>query len=308
MHPENTPGFRTFTGVHEPSGIRQLADGRFVVVEDEERQPLSLLTIDGAGRVRAKPLSPPRLPSADADFWRLDDLEGVAVDHAGYVYAITSHSRSSAGEVEACREKLLRFRIDGNRAVEPRLITGLKPALTAAHPLLAAAAEIREVKTRGGLNIEALEMSPDQESLLLGFRSPLLDQRAIIACIENPQAIFEAGEQPRIGERLLTLDLGGNGIRGIGHVPLLGGYLVLAGPMAREDGQFQLWFWSSDADAAARRVHVAGLSGFEHAEGVTAALIDGRQRLIIVSDDGSQAKERFARFLIVDLEQLQIDP
>ncbi len=308
MLPDDIPSFQTLTGVYEPSGIRQLADGRFIVVEDEEREPLSLLTIDGNGRAQAKPLLPPHLPLADADFWRLDDLEGVAVDHAGYVYAITSHSRSSAGEVEPCREKLLRFRIDGDQVVEPRLVTGLKRALTAAHPLLAAAAEIREVKTRGGLNIEALEMSPDQKCLLLGFRSPLLNQRAIIACIENPQAIFEAGEEPRIGARLLTLDLGGNGIRGMGHVSLLGGYLVLAGPMAREDRQFQLWFWSGDADAAARRVRVAGLLGFEHAEGVNPALIDGRQRLIIVSDDGSRANERFARFLILDLEQLQIDP
>lgn len=303
---DDTLRFQTLTGIYEPSGIRQLADGRFIVVEDEEWRPLSLLTIAADGRVESTPLLPPRLPLGDTDLWRLDDLEGVAVDHAGYVYAITSHSRNSAGERDACREKLVRFRIDGEQVVDPQLVTGLQRALTSTHPLLAAAAEIREVKTRGGLNIEALEMTPDQSRLLLGFRSPLHEQRAIIACIENPQAIFEAGDEPQIAARLLTLDLGGNGIRGMGHMPLLGGYLVLAGPVARERRQFELWFWSGDVDAVARRITVAGLPGFEHAEGVNSALIDGLQRLIIVSDDGSRADRRFARFLLADLEQLQI--
>ncbi len=55
------------------------------------------------------------------------------------------------------------------------MVKGLKPALVAAHPVLAAAAAIRDVKADGGLNIEALEISPDQQRLLIGFRSPLLD-------------------------------------------------------------------------------------------------------------------------------------
>jgi len=84
------------------------------------------------------------------------------------------------------------------------------------------------------------------------------------------------------------------------YVPLLGGYLVIAGPLAREQTQFGLWFWSGDADDAAHRVSVPDLPGLEHAEGVSPALIEGRRRILIVSDDGSEAQGRFARFLMLD--------
>lgn len=308
MLADDIPRFRTLTGIYEPSGIRQLADGRFIVVEDEQQRPLSVLQIHADGRVDCSALPPPDTPAADDDFWRLDDLEGVALDRSGYVYAITSHSRNSAGDAEPSREKLVRFRVAGDRVIEPRMVVGLKRALIAAHPLLAAAAEIRAVKTQGGLNIEALEMSPDQRRLLLGLRSPLLDQRAIIAVIENPAAIFDAGEQPQLAASLRTLDLGGNGIRGMSYVPALRGYLVIGGPVARERVQFDLWFWNGDEGDAARRVIVPGLPGFEHAEGVNPALIDGQQRIILVSDDGSRTQGRFARFVLLDPEQLQIEP
>ena len=112
------------------------------------------------------------------------------------------------------------------------MIGSLKVALAAAHPELAASAGIRQVKSEGGLNIEALEMSADQRRLLIGFRSPLLGEWAIIASIENPDAIFDGDEQPRIGATLTTLDLGGNGIRGMAWVTSLAGYLLIGGPMA----------------------------------------------------------------------------
>ncbi|MFW5397328.1 MAG: hypothetical protein XXXNARYT_003056, partial [Candidatus Accumulibacter regalis] len=45
MTPNTPPSFRTLTGVYEPSGIQQLPDGRFVVVEDDSRQALSVIDI-----------------------------------------------------------------------------------------------------------------------------------------------------------------------------------------------------------------------------------------------------------------------
>ncbi|MBT9612241.1 MAG: DUF3616 domain-containing protein [Burkholderiales bacterium] len=301
----NPPMFQPLTGIYEPSAIQQLADGRFLVVEDEKQYPFSLVTISSTGSVSSIPLSPGALEAGDV-FKKLDDLEGIALDRSGYLYAITSHSRDTDGDEKKSRDKLVRFRIEGERVVAPLVAKGLKPALAATHPVLAAAAEILDVKTSGGLNIEAVEISPDQQRLLIGFRSPLLGHRAIIAYVENPAAIFEAGEPPRIAATLETLDLGGNGIRGMCYLPSLNGYLVTSGPIAREQVHFQLWFWSGDRGAPARRVSVPGLQGFEHAEGVSPAVIDGRQRIIIVSDDGSRQAGRCARYLLLDPEQLQI--
>jgi hypothetical protein len=303
----NTLMFLALTGIYEPSAIQQLPDGRFLVVEDEKKHPFSLVTINPDESVSSAALSPGLLQAGDG-FWKLDDLEGVALDRSGFIYALTSHSRDSDGDEKKSRDKLVRFRIDGDRVVSPMVVKGLKPALAAAHPVLARAAEIRDVKNRGGLNIEALEISPDQQTLLIGFRSPLLGKQAIIARVENPAAMFDAGEPPRVSATLETLDLGGNGIRGMSYVPALGGYLVTSGPVAREQVQFQLWFWSGRPGEPARRVTVPGLQGFEHAEGVTPAVIDGRPRIMIVSDDGSREEGRYSRYLLLDPGQLQIAP
>lgn len=290
--------FQPLIGLYEPSAIQQLADGRFLVVGDEKKYPFSLVTIGAAGGVSSTPLLPPE--QGDDAVWKLDDLEALALDPEGYVYALTSHSRDGDGDEKKSRDKLVRFRVTGERMAEPMLVRGLKPSLVAAHPALAAAAEIRDVKTEGGLNIEALEISADGRQLLIGFRSPLLEQRAIIARIENPTTIFETGEPPRIAPTLITLNLDGNGIRGLSYIPTLGGYLVVSGPVAREQVHFQLWFWSGAYNEPARHVSVPGLPGFEHAEGVSPAVIDGLQRIIIVSDDGSRAEGRYARFLLLD--------
>jgi hypothetical protein len=297
--------FLVLTGIYEPSAIQQLPDGCFLVVEDEKKHPFSLVTINPDGSVSSTPVSPGLLKSGD-DFWKLDDLEGLALDQSGYIFALTSHSRDGDGDERKSRDKLVRFRLEGDRVVAPVVAKGLKHALVAMHPVLAHAAEIRDVKNGGGLNIEALEISPDQQRLLIGFRSPLLDDRAIIACIENPSAIFEAGEPPRIAAELETLDLGGHGIRGMSYIPSLGGYLVISGPVTREQVHFQLWFWSGQSGEPPRRVTVPGLQGFEHAEGVSPAVIDGRQRIMIVSDDGNRKEGSFAHYLLLDPGQLKI--
>jgi len=299
--------FLALTGIYEPSAVQQLPDGRFLVVEDEKKHPLSLFTLNADGSVSSVPLGP-ALFQGDDEFWKLDDLEGLAIDRAGFIYALTSHSRDGDGDEKKSRDKLVRFRIDGERVVDTTVVKGLKPALRAAHPELAHAADIRDVKNSGGLNIEALEITPDHQQLLIGLRSPLLDKRAIIARVENPAAVFETGAKPRISATLQTLDLGGNGLRGMSYIPALGGYLLISGPVAREQVHFQLWFWNGQPDAPARRVTAPGVQGFEHAEGVSPAVIDGKQRIMIVSDDGSREEGRYARYLVLDPAQLQIAP
>jgi len=268
---------------------------------------MSLVTIGADASVSSTPLRPGLFQIFSA-FWKLDDLEGLALDRAGYVYAITSHSRDGGGTERQSREKLVRFRIQGNKVVDSRVVDGLKRAMTAQHPVLAAAATIRDVKAGGGLNIEALEISPDPQRLLIGFRSPLQSGRAIIASVENPTGVFEADEAPRLSAALVELDLGGHGIRGLSYVPSLGEYLVVGGPVSREPAPFDLWLWSGRHGEPARPVSVAGLQGFEHAEGVCPAVIAGVERIIIVSDDGNRKAGRFARYLLLDPGQLKTAP
>ncbi len=309
MMPNTTPRFKPLTGHYEPSAIVQLADGRFLIVEDEKEHPFSLVSINRDGSVNSTALTP-GLFEFDDGFWKLDDLEGLALDPSGWIYAITSQSLDGDGDSKKTREKLVRFRIKGDRVVDTGVVKSLKSSLLSTHPALSAAGGIRDVKSGGGLNVEALEASPDGRRLWVGFRGPLLDQRAILACIENPSEIFDANEAPRIAPRLETLDLGGHGIRGLSYVPALGGYLIIGGPVGPEEAAFRLWFWSSETGAPARRVRLPGLPGIERAEGICPAVLDGRQCLVIVSDDGKRAEGRYAQFLVLDLASsgLTIDP
>ncbi|MBA3595717.1 MAG: DUF3616 domain-containing protein [Pseudomonadota bacterium] len=301
------PRFLPLTDIYEPSAIQQLADGRFLVVEDEQAHPFSLITLNADGTCKSRAVGPGWFEGNDT-FWKLDDLEGLTADRQGYLYALTSHSRNDNGEEKKNRDKLVRFRIDGDRVREPLVASGLKPALVEAHPVLATAARIEDVKLDGGLNIEALEITPDGQRLLVGLRSPLLDGAAIIASIDNPSAIFEANEAPLVAKDLLTLDLGGQGIRGMAWTAALSGYLIISGPASLVDQTFGLWFWSGQPLSPARRVVVPGLQHFARAEGVSAALIDGVPYIVIVSDDGKRHKGRFAHFVLLEPGQLQIAP
>lgn len=299
--------FAPLPEIYEPSAIQQLPDGRFLVAEDEVAHPFSLLTILHDGSSSRRPLLT-QGAEGDAGLPKLDDLEALAIDAAGFVYAITSHSRNGDGEEKNSRERLVRFRVVDDRVAAPAVATGLKAALAARHPVLAAAAAVRDAKTAAGFNIEALEITPDGQRLLVGFRSPLLDRRALVAGIDNPAAMFAAGTAPQISPRLDLLDLGGHGIRGMSFVPALGGYLVISGPVSKERAQFRLWFWRGQAGDSPRGVDVAGLPDFAHAEGVCPASLDGRPRLVIVSDDGDREARRPAGFLLLDAARLQIAP
>ncbi|MDB5931648.1 MAG: hypothetical protein JWR60_3355 [Polaromonas sp.] len=306
MTSSTPPAFQPLPGLYEPSAIQQLPDGRFLVVEDEKDHSYSLLTLQADGTASSEPLGPGWFQGGAA-IWNLDDLEGLALDSLGYLYGITSHSRNSQGETKKAREQLARFRVEEGRMVKPVVVGGLKPALAAAHPVLAAAAQVADVKSGEGLSIEALDITPDRQRLLIGFRSPLQGGLALIASVDNPTAVFEAGAPPQIGSRLQALDLGGQGIRGMAYVAGLQGYLLIGGPAARtQEAEFSLWFWSGEPAAPARRVTVPGLQGLAHAEGISPALIDGVAHVVIVSDEGDRKEKRCARFALLRLEQLRI--
>ncbi|MDP2323437.1 MAG: hypothetical protein Q8N51_05350, partial [Gammaproteobacteria bacterium] len=58
MTAPTTVRFQPLTGIYEPSAIQQLADGHFLVVEDEKQHPFSLITIGANGQVHGQALSP----------------------------------------------------------------------------------------------------------------------------------------------------------------------------------------------------------------------------------------------------------
>ncbi len=293
------------SGIYEPSGVHQLSDGRVLVVEDEPGHPFALLTFGSPGEVSSVRLSPGDMFEKNGpyrQFRNLDDLEGVDVDSKGYVYIITSHSDTESGNYDDDRGKLARFRVSGSRIVEPFVVTGLRKELIKIFP------ELERGAADGQFNVEALSLNARQDKLLLGFRAPLDGQgRALIAVINDLDALFADIPSFYFQPELIRLDLNGNAIRGMSYDSRLRGYLIVAGSSKKGGGkQNQLWFWKGEPEIPPRLVAVKGLSGVKNAEGVSSIRIGADSRILIVSDDGDRKNSKKAGFLLIDYQQIQL--
>lgn len=305
--PAGFQAFRPFGIIYEPSGVQQLPDGRFIVVEDEATHSLDLFALKSDGAVAEKALyraSQANQVSSNKVIKWLEDLEGVAVDGRGNVFAITSHSRKENGKRKAEREQLVRFRMEGDRVADVGRVGSLRKRITKMHPFLKAAAKERDVKGEGGFNIEGLSFDADKQHLLVGLRSPMANKDAVIVTVENPNAMFDPGEKPKISKKVIRLDLKGGGIRALSYDPYLDGYLIIS----RKPGKsFKLWVWDGAPDSSPRRIRAAGVKNLRQAEGVTPVTLNNDpQGILIVSDDGDGTRKKPGHYVFLRYDQLEI--
>jgi hypothetical protein len=292
--------------IYEPSGIVQLRDGRVLVVEDEANQPFSLIKIHPLRSIESTPLKPSEIFSKKGpykSFRILDDLEGVTTDKKGYVYAVTSHSLTSKNRLKQNRNKLTRFQISGSKIFAPVVVTNMRDKLIE----LLSTHEINTAENE--INIEALSLNSRQDELLLGFRGPLdKNGNALIAAIDNLDALFNKSFPVHFSSRLIKLDLDGNGIRGMAYDPHLQGYLIISGSSDKqsESKLNQLWFWNGMPGAPARRAKIQGLKGLKNAEGVAPIELNGKSLILFVSDDGNKEENETGNLLLIEYDQLSI--
>jgi len=150
-------------------------------------------------------------------------------------------------------------------------------------PFQLEAAALRPAKAKGGLNIEGLAATPSG-ALLIGFRNPLHEGKALLVPLTNPNAVM-AGEKAEFGDPVL-LNLGGLGIRSLERVN--GNLLIVAGPAEGPKGKATpsaLYRWSGQFENPALRLrNFDGVSG--GAFNPEALLVDG-DSLVVLSDDGN---------------------
>lgn len=238
----------TFFGCCDGSAVVALDEMHFVTASDED----STLRIYNRSHTNA-----PVWQHDFAEFLQLtakapeSDLEGAA-RIGDVIYWISSHSRNSDGKERPNRQRLFATRIaktTNGFALEPvgKPYRGLLAALLTEPKLsqfkLGDAARLSP-EERGGLNIEGLAATA-HGGLLVAFRNPLPENKALLVAIENPDDIME-GKPPRFSEPLL-LDLGGRGVR---DIALVGDrYFILAGGAASK-GKFDLFEWRGPGTSA----------------------------------------------------------
>ena len=205
------------------------------------------------------------------------------------IYFITSHGCNRAGEQRPGRHRFFAIDVKGPKG-EPKLTTTgkayqhLLDALTADPQLtkydFKNGVKLSPEKT-GALNIEGLTAMPDG-GVMIGFRSPLHEGKAILLPMTNPDKVID-GKKPTFAAPI-ELDLEGRGIRGIEYWSTRKKYVILAGAATDEDESFAIYLWSGAADEAPTPIEID--FGDLHPESV--AIDDDTGTLLIVSDDGSR--------------------
>jgi len=239
----------TYRGMCDASAAVAL-DAEHFAVADDEHNTLQIYRRGQAAPVGALDLAQFLGAKKEAD------LEGAATLD-GITYWIASHGRNAAGELRPDRHRLFATeQVPGSappalRTVGKayrRLLDDLKSAPSLARYQLAEAAT-RAAEAEGGLNIEGLAATP-QGQLLVGFRNPIPDGKALVVPIENPRDVVLNDKRAHMGAPR-ELDLGGRGIRSVEQIG--SGYLIVAGPPA-DEGSFALYRWSGKANDAPVRL------------------------------------------------------
>lgn len=295
-------GMGAFSGLYEPSGAQQLPDGNMLVVEDEAKRAMNILTVAPDGGLVENAISNLRLTRS---FGReLNDLEGLAADAQGFIYATTSHSSDKNGIRQPAREQLLRFNVKGSKAGNIATVTTLRDALTESQ-LIAAAIRARtgEDANFDKLDIEGLVYYDKTQELLLGLRDPVVSNLTMIVPITNPAEMFDNDAAPAFGEPIF-LDIEGGGIRSL-HFDKALDRFIIANELEDEEGDkfSQIWTWSGNAQDETIPMDLPQLLDLKNIEAISTITVDGESKLVFMADEGDAKKGVHARYVILDYEE-----
>ncbi|MCE9670133.1 DUF3616 domain-containing protein [Myxococcus stipitatus] len=271
-----------FEGMCDASGAVALAGDLFVVGDDED----NILRVYDARRggppVRSVDLSPSLALVATGKKVPEADIE-AATQLGSLSFWLTSHGRNSSGKKAPGR---LRFFATEGTPEGPRVVG--RPYMGLLEDLLASPglarfhlerAEALAPKAPGGLNIEGMTATEDGAAVLIGFRSPVPEGRALVVPLHNPREMVLEGARASVGTPRL-LDLGGQGIRSMSW--WRGRYLLISGDAAGGTTS-HLFTWKGGEDAPVP-VREVDLAGFNPEAFFTP---ESEAEILLLSDDGT---------------------
>ncbi|WP_187395177.1 DUF3616 domain-containing protein [Pigmentiphaga aceris] len=278
----------------DASAAVSLGGGHFVVADDES----DVLKVYRRGA--SQPLNELRLTRYLNSIERKttvaiageSDIEGAAAV-GDRIYWISSHGRKRDGSMDPQRWRFFATDID-RRAPTPSVMpVAGKPYKSllidiATDPRLAflkVAAELRP-EVLGGLSIEGLAATPEG-GMLIGFRNPQVDRKAVVLPMLNPADMVDRGAKPKFDEPIF-LDLGGRGIRSMERVG--NEYLIVAGPYgdaasSKAIPAFAMFRWSGKPQQAPELVRSLDFGSVR----TEALFYDADANdLYLLSDDGNE--------------------
>lgn len=296
-------GINMFNGVFEPSAVQQLPDGKLLIAEDEPNHAFSIISIDKTGRFVEDEALDTRVITGFKR--RLSDLEALARDEEGFIYALTSHSRTRKGNRSPDREHLMRFKIQDGNVLGLTSYDNLTQVLETDHKLHDLIRERTKAEVSfDEINIEGMAFDPVKKRLVLGFRDPEFNNMALVAFISNPKDVFERNAKPEFDE-VAVIDIDGGGIRSLNYDPVLKTY-VIANEVKDENGQkfSQLWTWSGNSTDEPQKISLPNLQHITNVEAVDSITVNGKPQMILMGDEGNASQKITTKYMLVDYSQL----
>jgi hypothetical protein len=261
-------------GEFDASGVAGVPGTDGVLFVDNKREGQVLwMSLDQNGR-QVGEIKPIELGVA------VEDIESITTDGT-YFYVASSQSNRK----ESDSEGLVRFKFDaGTQSIKGvEAISGLKRFL------VENVADLREEGDKkgkkGGLNIEGLAWDPRQGRVLLGLRSPIIDEDALLVPLRlrDPRAAFTI-DNLEVAGSAIRLPLGGGGIRDIAYDGRANLFRIISGAAEDQDQtDFSLWEWDGNEQQPTLRE----TSRFDESlkpEGVARVTAGGRDFIFIVFD------------------------
>lgn len=223
------------------------------------------------------------------------DIEAATILN-GAIYYITSHGRNKNGKERPERRNFFanQFAIEGGSFSAQQvghsysnLLEDMKQDERFKKYKLEEA-ETLAPKAEGSLNIEGL-CTTSEKQLLIGFRNPIREGKALVVTLENPEELVqEKNISAKFGDPI-DLDLGGLGIRSIEYWESHELYIIAAGAYTTSH-EFKFYQWSGNRDEKPEEIEIVDLPPGFNPEAVV-IYPNLNNKFQVLSDDGSVQRE-----------------
>ena len=277
--------FTEYLGACDASAAEAVGGNLFVAANDEENLLRVYDRDTGGAPLTTFDLSPFLGTTADHPEADIEASAGVG----RRIYWITSHGRNKEARPRPNRRRFFALEVaptaGGGVSFTPvgapytRLLDDLLAA-PALEPFGLKRAEKLAPEAAGGLNIEGLAATPTG-ALLIAFRNPIPDGKALLVPLENPAELL-AGSSAVLGEPVV-LDLGGRGVRSVTYLREQKRYVIVAGSHD-DERDFALFRWDGPGAGRPKELKALVPEGLNPEAAV--AYPDRPSELQLLSDDG----------------------
>jgi len=285
-----------FYNVFEPSGATTLPDGKVLIVEDE-RSTTALKLLEVKKDNSIVEIGNLYLPKKIKKVFKkeIEDLEAVT-SNGNKIYAITSFTEGKNSSKQQAREKFIMFNYEDGAIKKLYIYANLKNDLKESFP------EIFKdnIFMQDSINIEGLSFDKQNNQILLGFRAPLVNSKAMIIAIKNPDDMFTNNAKPEFSKPIY-LNLDGMGIRDLTYDKEKNGYWIIAGSVNERNFNFQLWFWNRDKSIVSK---IKNHPNIGYGEGITLINRDSKRPALLIVEDNGKRPNKSAHYVVIDRDSL----